>query len=239
METGFYVIYLIAMMATGIYLLIRGKKDKIFSLFGTACFILAFGDAFHLIPRAVGLFTNTLDSPDATLDFWLGIGKFITSLTMTLFYLFLYLFIYRRSGTSRTKYWNITICALTVIRLLLCSLPQNEWLTNQSPLTWGIIRNVPFVIHGVLIMILCFQMLRTEKYYRWLWLAIAFSFAFYIPVVILAAKYSWVGMLMLPKTICYLWIASMGLRDYRNRAKEQGTDGEDPSYQKKMTETGS
>lgn len=47
---------------------------------------LGAGDAFHLIPRAVALCTTGLDSFTAAL----GIGKWITSITMTIFYVLLY-----------------------------------------------------------------------------------------------------------------------------------------------------
>ena len=32
-----------------------------------------------------------------------------------------------------------------------CMMPQNQWLTNHTPLAWGILRNVPFALLGLLI----------------------------------------------------------------------------------------
>lgn len=55
-------------------------------LYGIMAVLLGFGDAFHLVPRAVALCTTGLEQYTAAL----GIGKLITSVTMTLFYVLLY-----------------------------------------------------------------------------------------------------------------------------------------------------
>ena len=47
---------------------------------------LGCGDAFHLVPRAVALCTTGLQSFTAAL----GLGKLVTSVTITLFYVLLY-----------------------------------------------------------------------------------------------------------------------------------------------------
>ena len=46
-------------------------------------------------------------------------------------------------------------------------------------------------------------------------LAIALSFGFYIPVVLLAGVFPAVGMLMIPKTLAYVWVVVMGIRLFR------------------------
>lgn len=206
-ESGFYYLYLVFIISMGIYLLVKRKNV----LFGAACIVLGFGDAFHLIPRAIGLYTNTLDAPGATLAMWLGIGKFITSITMTVFYVLMYLFVYSKIEKKRNKTLDIVVICLFVIRVVLCLLPQNEWLINGNNLVIGICRNIPFVILGVLVIYLLFKYLRGEKYFKYLWIAVILSFGFYLPVVLFASSYSWVGMLMLPKTICYIWIGISGL----------------------------
>ena len=48
--------------------------------------VLGAGDAFHLVPRAIALCTTGLENYTAAL----GIGKLVTSVTMTLFYVLLY-----------------------------------------------------------------------------------------------------------------------------------------------------
>lgn len=217
METAFYLIYFVLILFAGIYLILASKRNKAFLLFGIACIVLGLGDTFHLVPRAIGLFNGTLDSPPADLAFWLGIGKLMTSITMTIFYVLFYHFIYARTGKKRLLSMDITVYVLAALRLILCALPQNEWTTNGSPLLWGILRNIPFVALGILVIILCFRHLRKQSPYKLLFLAIILSFGFYLPVVLFASMASWVGMLMLPKTICYIWIGVMGIIDAKRK----------------------
>ena len=85
-ETVFDLVYLTCVIAIGI-LMIRGcAKERQFLLFGIMAVVLGLGDSFHLIPRAVALCTTGLES----YTFQLGLGKLITSVTMTVFYVLLY-----------------------------------------------------------------------------------------------------------------------------------------------------
>ena len=213
MESSFYYIYLVAIIGIGLWLLVASKKRRHLTIFGIACIMLGAGDAFHLVPRSMGLFAGTLDAPDTHLALWLGVGKLVTSITMTVFYVLAYLFVYKRAGQKRPLYLDISVAVLFVARIVLCAMPQNQWTTNSSPISWGIYRNIPFVLLGILVIVLTIKYLRHVRPYRLLWLAIILSFGFYLPVVLWAGMHSWVGMLMLPKTICYLWIAAMGLVD--------------------------
>ncbi len=214
MESGFYCIYLIFVEIAGFILLKRNKNGL--KLFGLALILLGFGDAFHLVPRAIGLFTDTLDYPSSNLAMWLGIGKFMTSITMTIFYLLYYFFIYKRTNEKRSTSLDITIILLSIIRIGLCFLPQNEWLTNESNVTMGIIRNIPFVVIGVISIMLSNIYLGNTKPFRGIWILITLSFLFYLPVVLFASIYSFIGMMMLPKTICYMLIALLALKDSKN-----------------------
>ena len=223
METLFYVIYLVLMPMAGIYLILKRKKGNGWLLFGLAMVILAFGDAFHLVPRAVGLFTKTLDNPSSTLAMWLGLGKLITSITMTVFYVLFYLFIYKRTGIKRNPTLDVVVGVLFGMRIVLCAFPQNRWLSNGSDPFWGVLRNIPFTALGIIVIVLAFKHLRTQKPYGLLFLAIILSFGFYLPVVVFAGTYSWVGMLMLPKTICYLWIAFLGFLDAKKGRDAEAT----------------
>ena len=85
METLFDAVYLISVITIGI-LMIRGSKgNPQFRLFGWMAVVLGAGDSFHLIPRAVALCTTGLENFTVAL----GIGKWITSVTMTVFYVLL------------------------------------------------------------------------------------------------------------------------------------------------------
>ena len=95
---------------------------------------------------------------------------------------------------------------------MLCLFPQNGWLQNSSDVTWGIIRNVPFVILGALVCLLYFQKRGETRTFRLMWLCILLSFLFYIPVTVGTSAVPMLGMLMLPKTCCYILMIVMFLR---------------------------
>lgn len=220
METSFYVIYLAFIATMGILMIVKSKQNRAFLFFGIACLILGFGDAFHLVPRAIGLFTKTLDNPSADLAKDLGYGKLITSITMTVFYGLLYCFIYSLTGKKRNKYIDLTVAGLIFLRVLLCAFPENGWKDNSYNFSWAFLRNLPFLALGILVIILSLEKLKNRKYLRYLWVLISLSFAFYLPVVFFASANSWVGMFMIPKTIVYMIIALFGYLELRRCKKE-------------------
>lgn len=91
-------------------------------------------------------------------------------------------------------------------------MPQNAWLSKEAPLSWGIYRNIPFVILGVLIVILFYKSAKNaqDRPFRFLWLAVVISFACYIPVVLFSDVVPVIGMLMIPKTCAYVWVVLIG-----------------------------
>ena len=208
-ETLFDIVYLVTVIALGI-LMIRGSKGrKQYLLFGIMAVTLGCGDAFHLVPRAVALCTTGLESYTAAL----GIGKLITSVTMTLFYVLLYYVWRSRYRINGQRGLSMVVWLLALVRIALCLMPQNAWTDATPPLSWGIYRNIPFAILGALIVVLFFKSTREnqDRPFRHLWLTVVLSFACYIPVVLFADKIPAVGMLMIPKTCAYVWTVLIGI----------------------------
>ena len=165
---------------------------------GYAALILGCGDAFHLVPRVLNYFVDS----DFTVA--LGVGKLVTSITMTAFYVLVYYLWIRVYGIGENRKLTIAIWTLSVIRIILCLFPQNGWLKNESSMAWGIIRNIPFAILGAVICYLYFVKKKEDRTFSLMWLYILLSFLFYIPVAVFAGLVPMLGMLMLPKTICYI-----------------------------------
>ena len=209
-ETIFDVVYLIAVITMGSKMMIKGKEYKQYRLFGMMAIILGFGDAFHLVPRIIALCTTGLENYRVSL----GIGKLITSMTMTAFYILLYRFWRLRYQVKGYQYISYGIYLLGAIRIVLCLFPQNKWTGVEPSLTWGIYRNIPFVLLGIGIIVLFYLSAKRhqDKQFAWMWLAIILSFAFYIPVVFWVHTMPIIGMLMIPKTCAYVWIVTMGYR---------------------------
>ena len=220
-ESIFDALYLTFAIIIGIYLIQKSGKGSLVRRFGMMALVLGAGDSFHLVPRAVSLWTSGLEANAAAL----GIGKLITSITMTIFYLILYYIWRERYQISGRKPLSVTMWGLTIARVALCALPQNQWLSYEQPLFWGILRNVPFAMMGILLIILFAREAKRaeDRVFRYMWLAITLSFAFYIPVVLFAEKIPMIGMLMIPKTLAYVWVVVMGLNLYRQTKKTEST----------------
>ena len=104
------------------------------------------------------------------------------------------------------------VYGLAGLRILLCLLPQNQWLSAEAPLSCGIYRNIPFALLGLLVVLLFYRSAKEQKdrAFRWMWLTIVLSFGFYIPVVLWADAVPMIGMLMIPKTCAYVWTVLIG-----------------------------
>lgn len=217
LETGFDVLYLATVITLGVWMLRGANGNRQITLFGIMAVILGCGDAFHLVPRAYALCTTGLESQAVAL----GLGKFITSITMTIFYLILYHIWRGRYAVQGRKALTMSVYLLAAIRILLCLFPQNQWLVYRQPLDWGIYRNLPFALMGLIIIVLFFQAShkRKDEAFRWMWLAIVLSFGFYIPVVLFAESIPLVGILMIPKTLAYVWVVWMGFSEFRKGKK--------------------
>ncbi len=196
-ESIFGIAYLIFAISTGIFILLK-RRDRIGRLTGSSVLVLGCGDAFHLVPRVLRYFTDT------DLTRYLGFGKLVTSITMTIFYLLLYRLWLVLYAMRENRKLSFGIYVLTALRIILCLMPQNQWLQNESPMTWNIIRNIPFIALGCINIWLYFQKRADIKCLRNAWLLITFSFLFYIPVAVLSGLYPLLGILMLPKTVCYV-----------------------------------
>ena len=91
-ESLFDIAYLVIVVALGVRLLLENKAGA--KLFGLMAIILGVGDSFHLLPRVIShLSPGGFEAHTAALS-W---GQFVTSITMTLFYV-LYFYFYRRQS---------------------------------------------------------------------------------------------------------------------------------------------
>ena len=205
-ETVFDVLYLGFAITTGLTMLIKGK-DSLVKKAGLMAALLGAGDSFHLVPRSYALWTNGLEANAAAL----GVGKLITSVTMTIFYLILYYVWRERYQIKGRKSLTTAMWTLSALRIALCMLPQNQWLTYRQPLFFGVLRNIPFSIMGVIIIVIFAQEAKKadDAVFRFMPLAVGLSFGFYLPVVLFSGILPIIGMLMIPKTMAYVWIVLM------------------------------
>ena len=210
-ESTFDILYLIFAILTGVLILIK-RRNKNDVLMGTAALILGIGDSFHLVPRVLNYFI------DSDFTWYLGFGKLVTSITMTVFYILVFLLyksVYNKNDKS-TKTVGITLYILAALRVLICLLSGNNWFTGEGTVLWGVLRNLPFIVIGGMIVYLYFRVRKEDKYLSRLWLYTLLSFLFYIPVAVFAPLLPILGMLMLPKTICYILMLISFIRKQKN-----------------------
>lgn len=219
MEPIFHVVYLTTVITLGFKMFLKAKDNVYFKLFGAMAIILGFGDSFHLIPRIYALLTTGLENHPVSL----GFGKLVTSITMTIFYLILYKIWKIRFNVSNSKKLDLSMYILSVIRIILCLFPQNEWFVNNPPVIWGVYRNIPFTIMGLIMIYLLYSY--GAKYkdnnYKNLGIAVILSFAFYAPVVLWGQENFLVGMLMIPKTLAYVWVVLIGYKEFKEYLKNK------------------
>lgn len=201
-ESTFDILYLLIAIIGGA-LLLKKARNRTERLMGWAVLILGCGDAFHLVPRVLNYFI------DADFTVALGLGKLVTSLTMTVFYVFMYRIYLGYYGKTENQRVTRTVYSLAAMRVLLCLFPQNGWLQNASSVLWGVLRNLPFAALGALIVALYYGARGEARRFRHVWLYVTLSFLFYMPVAVAAGLVPILGMLMLPKTVCYILLIAV------------------------------
>lgn len=176
-ESMFDIAYLCIVITLGIRLLpINNKEAK---LFGIMAILLGTGDAFHLLPRVIShLSPEGFEAHGAALS-W---GKFVTGITMTLFYVLFYYYYRSRSGDTDNKKRN-AVYFLALIRIALMLLPQNEWGKTPENYLFGIYRNIPFAILGGFLIYWSLKE-KSKPGMKHMGLLVFLSFLFYLPVVL-------------------------------------------------------
>ena len=208
-ETTFDILYLLFAISSGIIVLLK-RKDSIGRLMGFSALILGCGDAFHLIPRVLNYFV------DKDFTAWLGFGKLVTSITMTVFYILIFFLHTKLYEWADKKEKNLVMIAMFIsmcCRIMICMAPGNHWLTGESSVIWGVLRNVPFLAIGLLIVVIYFQKRNVNSNFKRMWLYVTLSFLFYMPVATIVSIIPMLGMLMIPKTICYILILVIFIKE--------------------------
>ncbi len=215
METIFDIGYLATVIVLGALMIKNCKNDRLFFLFGIMGVVLGVGDAFHLVPRILALHAGDMEAYAASL----GIGKMISSISTAVYYTLMYHVWRLRYQITDKNGLTIAVYVMLALRVILCLMPQNQWTSLDAPLSWGIYRNIPFLVLGVILMVIWFISARKEQdtAFQWLWLTVVISFVCYIPVVLFAETIPAVGMLMLPKACAYVWAVVMGYRAMKQK----------------------
>ena len=209
-ESVFCIGYLLFDLIAGIIFL-ANSSDRLFLLYGIMTLLLGFGDAFHLVPRVV----KHIKGESGRVRWWMNFGLAVTSVTMTVFYIILF-YIWKMQNvgqgtqtiSSLTTVFTGIIWSMALARTAICLLPQNDWFGDGNK-KLSLCRNIIFSMIGAAEIILFLMM--GGAYGITMAVCIFLSFLFYVPVTLFAKENPKVGMLMIPKTIMYIIMISLGL----------------------------
>ena len=173
--------------------------------------LLALGDTGHVGFRVIAYARGGLETNPALV----GIGALSTAVTVTIFYMIL-VDVWRLRFSRPIGWLGWALLGAGIIRLLVMAFPQNNWEQTVAPYEWSLLRNAFLVIQGVGVMAL---MLRDaarahDRTFTWIGIMIACSYLFYAPVILFAASFPILGMLMIPKTCAYVAVAVIAYRAF-------------------------
>lgn len=130
----------------------------------------------------------------------IGVGALATGFTVSITYWFFMKAVDSKHPNKKLLNWMSIVVAL---RLILLFFPQNQWFSSAT-YEWTLIRNLPLVVIGILLLIAMFKT-RDAFYRKFAWYIIL-SYAFYMPVILFVKFIPMIGMLMMPKTVMYLFM---------------------------------
>ncbi len=173
--------------------------------------LLALGDTPHMTSRILACLTGTYATTFRILGFevsTIGLGALSTSITFTLFYVFI-LIAWRARFGKPYGWFGYLLFVAAAVRLLMLLHPANQWNNALAPRDWSIYRNLPLFLQGIGVGYLIWRDAAKTKDRPFVSIAalIFFTYLCYIPVIFFYHTMPLLGMLMLPKTMAYVAIA--------------------------------
>jgi hypothetical protein len=207
-QITFSVVYLTYISLIVIYMSIKLKElsdieRKVVNNIRLAFTALLIGDLGHVGSRLFILFA---EYPTSYYGIF-GIGVLLEMIGL----IFLFMFYTNAWRIHFNKPNNIsfkTLIGIGIFGLIIFAFPQNQWDTEPISYEWLIIRNVPWLIQGVILsgLIIRDARITDDPLMTRIGIVIFISFFFYMPVIFFASLEPRLGMLMIPATILYmLW----------------------------------
>ena len=220
METTFNVIYLIYICVIVVLMSKNMKKVTQKELATAKRIRLAFlalfiGDLGHVGARLIALFSGDVDLNYVVL----GIGTLVESVGL-IFLFMIYTDAWRIHFDRQKSLLFKVLVGVGIVGLIIFIFPQNQWTAPTAPYEWQVIRNIPWVLQGIVLSILIFRDARAtdDKQLVKIGIYIFLSFFFYTPVLFFGELAPMLGMLMIIGTIVYmLWQYTSYSRFFKKR----------------------
>ena len=206
-ETLCDILYLLIMIALSVNLLLKdgfgNPESRTYHLAGFMVVILILGDSFRFIPRITSFFIKDSDNVELVQDK----GKIISSIVITLFYVFLWSLGIIIFSAQISVFYTILVYILAVIRIVLCLISQKY----SKDSLWDIYRNLPFVFLVFVVGLLFFFYRYKIFSLVYAWVAIYFSLIFSMVIIFLSSKTERVGFWVIMRNLSLIWLISMFL----------------------------
>ena len=207
-KSTFYFVFIIIALFTSITMLTNAKGDRRISIFGLIVLFLGIGEAFHLVPRIIEIFTGNTENLQPYIDY----GRVISSISIIFVYLFLFWFWKIYYKVSSPKNVDVALITLGVIGIVLSVILKSTDYTYMI-----LIRNLPTIVIGTIIVYYFKRssLSITKDSFRHLWLAVSLGLVFTTGFELFSSSYSFLIILMMPKTLVYIWLVLMGYLGYK------------------------
>jgi hypothetical protein len=208
MEITFNVIYLIYICVI-VILMSKNMKNVNQKEIGTAKrILLAFlalfiGDLGHVGARLIAFVSGESEMNYAIL----GIGTLFEMVGL-IFLFMIFTDAWRIQFNRQNNLLFKFLIGLGILGLIIFVFPQNQWTAQTAPYIWLIIRNIPWLIQGIVLSILIYRDAKAadDKKLVRIGMYIFISYFFYMPVIFFGEIVPMLGMLMIIGTVIYmLW----------------------------------
>ena len=220
MEITFNVIYLIYICVIVILMSknmknVDQKEIKTARRIRLAFIALFIGDLGHVGARLIAFFSGEVEFNYAIL----GIGTLFEMVGLTFLFL-LFTDAWRVQFNLPKNLVFKVLVGIGIVGLIIFAFPQNQWTAQSAPYEWLVIRNIPWLIQGVVLSILIYRDAKAvdDKKIVKIGIYIFVSYFFYMPVIFFGEIAPMLGMLMIIGTIIYmLWEYTSYSRFFKRR----------------------
>ena len=208
-----FIIYLTLILITSRYMIIESLGNTLYKTFGVFGLTLALTDGIYIIPRMYAVLTTGLEDNLRIL----GWGRLGNSIIVTILFLVLYDIYNLRYSKRKKRDLDKTIYLLSGIRVFLCLLPGNKYFELIPNHKYAIIRFIPILIIGLLLILVIF--VHSKKYrdksFMLLGIAAAISILLLEPLVYSRSSII-ITILTIIRTIALVAILLIGYRELRD-----------------------
>lgn len=207
-KSSFYIIFLVLAFTFGIKLLLNSKGNKLVMILGLSTLLLGIGEGFHIVPRILEIFANDIDTYGQIIE----TGRFISSISIIVVYFLLFWFWRVYYKISDKRYLEIVLIVFGFIGVTLSVIFK-----DSTGYLMVIVRNIPLIVIAAIVIFGYKKqsVLTSDKGFKFMWIPLLLSVVFTLAFELLRFDFDFLIILMMPKTLMYIWVVSIGYLAYK------------------------